>query len=133
MATDAEVAGAVLGDEPGVQRDQQVERLVGETEVVCVVAGDELNRPATGVDLVDRDDLVDPLAVGEELRRSTIDVDVGDRWEGERGRHVDERSRIQRPRRLDMVGNRNEEAQTIAAILVLLRPQFLVAGFIRSR
>jgi hypothetical protein len=83
----------VLGNESGVQRDEQVE--VGERhlEIDGVV---RTNESPLGVALtMTASDFVDAIGIVEERCRPAVRIDVGDRFEDERWSDVHKRTGIQ--------------------------------------
>ena len=66
------MASARLGDEAGVERDEEVELVVIEVERIRVVGFDEAHQECRRVSIVFEEQLLDTALVAEELPSSTI-------------------------------------------------------------
>jgi hypothetical protein len=80
----------VLGDESGVERDEEIEACPGQSGFCRVVGTDESPGASRCVGAVATDDLVDAFDVLEEAFRSRVAVEVGHRRDQKRSSDIHE-------------------------------------------
>ena len=119
----AQISGAVLGNEAGIERDKQTNGPVGQIEFGPVIGRDEAPFCLAGVAAMPANYLVYACRVGEEATGLTVVVDIGDRIENERHCNVDKRARIQNRRGSGEVADSREEPQSITRVTVLFFPK----------